>query len=466
MIIMKNILLILVIFCGANLLIAQNQIFKTYQDKVALQKDAENLVELFTNDLKKIEPTISFDIKSRINTTPYLIYYDGKNEVSLPYWEEVIPPLKQFLTQVSGSEEKGKEVFGLFFNGFYIPHELGHALEHAKAGDVENGYESEYFANTIAILWWRKQGKEKELKKCYEYTKEIIKKLPNPIPEGQTMEQYFSENYRAATQDPAVYGFFQFTQFIKVYEDKTLPDFDTFVSNYLQSNSKNGVFKFYEAKDSTQLLSAMETTISQFKNDVEFVLQKNKIDKKLLPQPKAANMPFPGIIALWPDKNMLSVTLWEQVAPPVKQYLLLFAGNEDKAKELYGLLFYGYCIAHELGHWLDLNFDVKISNDYNEEYFANQVAVLWWKKQGKEKEVKQVYEMMKQGLINVPLVNPENKDVKKYLNENYWEFVKMNPGNYNAIQSMQVIEIYEDKTLPDFDTFILNYMNQMTKTKN
>lgn len=74
--------------------------------------------------------------------------------------------------------------------------------------------------------------------------------------------------------------------------------------------------------------------------------------------------------------------------------------------------------------------------------------------------------MMKQGLINVPLVNPENKDVKKYLNENYWEFVKMNPGNYNAIQSMQVIEIYEDKTLPDFDTFILNYMNQMTKTKN
>jgi len=235
---MKNILLNLVIFCSANLLIAQNQIFKTYQDKVALQKDAKNLVELFANDLKKIEPTISFDIKSRINTTPYLIYYDGKNEVSLPYWEEVIPPLKQFITQVSGSEEKGKEVFGLFFNGFYIPHELGHALQDIREGDFENGYESEYFANAVAILWWRKQGKEKELKKCYEYTKEILKKLPNPIPEGQTMEKYFFENYRSATQDPAVYGFLQFTQFIKIYEDKSLPDFDTFILNYMNQMTK------------------------------------------------------------------------------------------------------------------------------------------------------------------------------------------------------------------------------------
>ena len=33
----------------------------------------------------------------------------------------------------------------------------------------------------------------------------------------------------------------------------------------------------------------------------------------------------------------------------------------------------------------------------------------------------------------------------------------MNPVDYNAIQCMQVIEIYEDKTLPDFDTYIKKY---------
>ncbi len=235
---MKNHYLILVVICSANFLLAQNQIFTIYHDKVALQKDVENLIELFSNDLKKIEPTISFDIKSRVNTTPYLIYYDGKTEVNLPFWGEVIPEQKEFFNQISGSQEKGKEIFGLFFNGFYIPHELGHALEHAKEGHVENGYKSEYFANVVAILWWRKQGKEKELKKCYDYTREILKKLPNPTPEGQTMEQYFTENYHAATQDPAVYGVLQFSQFIKIYEDKTLPDFDRFILNYMNQMTK------------------------------------------------------------------------------------------------------------------------------------------------------------------------------------------------------------------------------------
>ena len=29
---------------------------------------------------------------------------------------------------VAGGEIAGKKVFGLFFNGFYLPHELGHGL--------------------------------------------------------------------------------------------------------------------------------------------------------------------------------------------------------------------------------------------------------------------------------------------------------------------------------------------------
>lgn len=91
---------------------------------------------------------------------------------------------------------------------------------------------------TISILWWRKQGKLEELKKCYDYTKEIIKKLSNPVPKGQTKEQFFGENYEVASQDPNVYGWMQFTQFIKIYEDESLPDFDTFVSYYMKKKKK------------------------------------------------------------------------------------------------------------------------------------------------------------------------------------------------------------------------------------
>jgi len=53
-----------------------------------------------------------------VNTTPYLIFFDGKNRVTIPIWGQVLPELKDFTKEVTGSEEEGKRMFGLFFNGF------------------------------------------------------------------------------------------------------------------------------------------------------------------------------------------------------------------------------------------------------------------------------------------------------------------------------------------------------------
>jgi hypothetical protein len=129
---------------------------------------------------------------------------------------------------MAGSGEKGQELFGLFFNGFYLPHELGHALQKELTQyKAANSYESEYLANIISMLWWQKQGKHKELKNCYELAKKIMMQLKNPVPSGETAEQYFTEHYEEAGKNPFVYGYMQFGQFIKIYEDKNLPDFDT-----------------------------------------------------------------------------------------------------------------------------------------------------------------------------------------------------------------------------------------------
>ena len=59
--------------------------------------------------------------------------------------------------------------------------------------------------------------------------KKIFAQLPNPVPEGSTIEEYFSKNYEEASSNPYVYGYMQFKQFIEIYEDKNLPDFDTFI---------------------------------------------------------------------------------------------------------------------------------------------------------------------------------------------------------------------------------------------
>lgn len=211
----------------------QKKWFSTYQDSVALVKDANSITEKFTKDLKKLDSNLKFDIKTILNTTPYLIFF-YKDAANIPLWEQVIPEQKQFFYTIAGSEAKGKEVFGLFFNGFYLPHELGHAFEFELHGQTGGSYKGEYFANTVAILWWRKQHREKELKRCYEHAKKMWAQLPNPVPQSMTIEDYFSQNYEKASQDPFVYGYMQFKQFIEIYEDKMLPDFDTFIQKELQ----------------------------------------------------------------------------------------------------------------------------------------------------------------------------------------------------------------------------------------
>ena len=137
---------------------------------------------------------------------------------------------------VAGGEIAGKKVFGLFFNGFYLPHELGHGLQHKVESSLSASYKNEYFANTIAYLWFKKQGRKKELKNCYNYAKKIWTKLPNPVPTGMTIEEYFLKNYEKASEDPYTYGYMQFKQFIEIYEDETLPGFNAFVEKYLQKN--------------------------------------------------------------------------------------------------------------------------------------------------------------------------------------------------------------------------------------
>ena len=238
---MKKGWVVFVLLFLSQITFAQKEWFSAFTDSTALVKQANQISSTFIKDIAQIKPTLVLTLKTRLNTTPYLIYYDddGKQKTAnLPLWEQVIPEQKAFFYEVAGGEVEGKEVFGLFFNGFYLPHELGHALEQMIEGNVFGSYESEYFANVVAMLWWKKQGKQKELEQCYNYAKKIWAKLPNPVPEGMTIQAYFKANYKQASQNPYTYGYMQFKQFILVYEDKNLPNFEVFVKNYLASKGK------------------------------------------------------------------------------------------------------------------------------------------------------------------------------------------------------------------------------------
>ena len=229
---MKKIILVFIVTFSCLVAQAQNNWFTVYQDSVALVKDATILSDNFKKDVYKFKKDDKFTTTTILNTTPYLIFYDGQNKVNIPLWSQVLPELKAFTKEVAGSEEEGKRMFGLFFNGFYLIHEYGHAYQ--ETYDYSNSkvsYQNEHLANVIAMLYWRKIGKTEELKQCYELAKKMFAKLPNPVPAGTTKEDYFTNNYEQATQNPFVYAYMQFGQFITIYEDQTLPSFDTFMEN-------------------------------------------------------------------------------------------------------------------------------------------------------------------------------------------------------------------------------------------
>ncbi len=213
---------------------AQQKLFRTYTDSVKLVKDANELATAFFTKVKQADASMTKVPQAILNTQPYLVFYTSENNsVNLPLWFQLNADLQLFFSQLSvGNKSEGKKIFGLFFNGFYIARELGHTVQFAKEKNNTNKYQGELFANTLAILFWRESANKKELEKCYNYVNSMLKILPDPVPAGENDEDYFNKNYEKLAQDPGKYGYVQFSQFKRIYEDKSLPAFVTYLKNY------------------------------------------------------------------------------------------------------------------------------------------------------------------------------------------------------------------------------------------
>lgn len=227
---MKAILILMLCLTFMFKINAQTNWFKPYDDSSALVNDANEIIHQFQARVKKggIEMIHNVAVK---NTKPYLIFIRN-TKVNLPFWVEVIPQQKSFFYEVAGGEKQGIEVFGLFFNGFYLTHELSHSLAEHIGIPFSNAYDSEFEANKMAILYWRAVGESQNLKKCYVYAKKMLETLKNPVPASEDYKKYITDNYQKLASDPYKYGYIQFSQFVEIYEDESLPDFDSFIKTH------------------------------------------------------------------------------------------------------------------------------------------------------------------------------------------------------------------------------------------
>ena len=232
---MKTYLSLIVLILIYNTSFAQNQWFETYEDTISLNKASEKLTMDFEKKISKIDNSISLNNpKTRFNGMgPF--FNPANNTLNLPIWDLAPEMFRAFCNTVMENEKDGKELFGLFFNGFYVPHELGHALQHAADKNFDNKYNTEYSANIIAMLYWKSKGKTTQLKKCYQYATKALRNIPNPVPEGENEEIYFTNHYQELAKDPMKYSYFQFRQYIIAYNESEKLNFDTYIKSYLNS---------------------------------------------------------------------------------------------------------------------------------------------------------------------------------------------------------------------------------------
>ena len=231
---MKNLIFTMMLFFLSNFIFAQNQWFETYSDSVKFANDYNLLIKDFEKQINKIDSSVDLKgLKFKIvNEGGY--YNPNDHTVYMNLYQTTPQWLIDFSADIAGGKQQGDELAGLFFFGFFMPHEIGHALQFSRNKVRDNEYDNEFEANQIAIAYWKKMGREKELERCYKIAKQALAKIKNPIPEKEDKKSYFTKHYGDFVLDPYKYGYIQFEQIVAIYEDKSQPDFDTLIKNIIK----------------------------------------------------------------------------------------------------------------------------------------------------------------------------------------------------------------------------------------
>jgi quinol monooxygenase YgiN len=215
---------------------AQDVLFQLYRDSASLARDATPIVADFNNRVKRIRPELAFNVGFLVYTTPGMVYYAPKSKnVVTSLYHELPEEHKTFFNTYSDNEEDAKQFFAIFFNGFYIAHELGHGLVSAfEFSDPKAMYWEEFEANLIAMNYWSSVGKTAELEKCYQFAKAFLAKVPDPVPnDAEDRIAWFNENYWELGPQPEKYGYFQLSQFVDIYENHNRIHIDEYLEIYI-----------------------------------------------------------------------------------------------------------------------------------------------------------------------------------------------------------------------------------------
>ena len=117
---MKTTILALSLLIAGASATAQNKYFEIYTDSAALKNHNDELIADMETMIKKVNPSFSFNgVSTEIPNSFMPGQFRSKtNKIYHLTWAVGGPPMEGFLTALTGSNEDGKKMGGLFFTDF------------------------------------------------------------------------------------------------------------------------------------------------------------------------------------------------------------------------------------------------------------------------------------------------------------------------------------------------------------
>lgn len=193
----------------------------------------------FVQEAKSVGSSCSLDSpRIEITDVPSFGNYDpASNTLRISAWSLLKADQKKFFFHLAGPDADDEAAHRVFDRGTYswvIVHELGHWWQACNASTQNNShYQHEYDANRIAAAYWREHNPTLLQELITGFT-HILNGAPNPVPPGQTLEDYFNVNYEALAHS-AHYVWFQARMVTDVSAEDPPP---TFADALLHSSTK------------------------------------------------------------------------------------------------------------------------------------------------------------------------------------------------------------------------------------
>ncbi len=135
----------------------------------------------------------------------------------------------------------------------------------------------------------------------------------------------------------------------------------------------------------------------------------------------------------------LQFAAWKDLPPNYQGYFIELMGSDiRRGQSCYENYFYGYNIAHEIGHLLRWHYGSRTEQQFIEETACNQFAVAYWRSRQANRLLDQLAADIAFGLQDLPDPTPSGEDRADFFNRHQQELIE--PKKYGHYQWTMVQE--------------------------